>query len=57
MKALRLALATGILIAVTGLTPAAIANDCSDPKKPCGGCTINRDFSLEDPRPVICYPT
>ncbi len=55
MKVIRLAIVTGLVTATLGLAPAAQATDCSDPKKPCGGCQINRELSLEDPRPIICY--
>ena len=54
MKALRLVIAAGLATAALGFTPAH-ATDCSDPKKPCGGCHLNREISTEDLRPVICY--
>jgi hypothetical protein len=57
MRALRLALAAGIVAGMIGIAPAAQANDCSNPKDPCGGCELNRNWSLEDPIPVRCYPT
>jgi hypothetical protein len=56
MKALRLFLVTGLLTVVLGIAPAH-ANDCSNPKQQCGGCHLNPDFSTEDLRPVVCYPT
>jgi hypothetical protein len=55
MKALRLAVATGLVVGLMGMTAPAQANDCSDPKRPCGGCQINRNFSTEDLRPIVCY--
>ena len=55
MKALRLAIVTGLVTAVLGITPPALATDCSNPKQPCGGCRLNTEFSLEDPRPIECY--
>jgi hypothetical protein len=55
MKALRLAIAMGLVTAMLGFAPAAMANDCSDKKRPCGGCMPNPGFSLEDPRPIVCY--
>jgi hypothetical protein len=54
MKALRLLVATVLVSGLLGAAP-AYATDCSDPKKPCGGCHINREISVEDPRPIICY--
>ena len=54
LKALRLALAVGLMSVLLGATPAH-ATDCSDPKKPCGGCHINREISTSDLRPIICY--
>jgi hypothetical protein len=54
MKALRLAVVTGLFTALLGLTP-AYATDCSNPKQPCGGCHLNLDFSVENPRPIECY--
>ena len=54
LKVLRLVLATGLMTALLGVSPAH-ATDCSDPKKPCGGCHINREISTSDLRPVICY--
>jgi hypothetical protein len=55
MKALRLAIATGLLAGVMGFATPARANDCSDPKRPCGGCRINWEMSTQDPRPIVCY--
>ncbi|HJR45665.1 MAG TPA: hypothetical protein VJ927_08685 [Actinomycetota bacterium] len=55
MKAIRLALATGLVAAVLGIATPAYATDCSNPKQPCGGCHLNREMSLEDPRPIVCY--
>jgi hypothetical protein len=58
MKALRLAIVTGLVTATLGLAaPPVYANDCSDtkPGQQCGGCSLNPDFSLEDPRPVRCW--
>ena len=55
MKALRIAIATGLMTAVLGIATPAQATDCSNPKEPCGGCNLNREFSLEDPRPFVCY--
>lgn len=55
MKALRLAVATGLIGAVMAISAPAQANDCSDPKRPCGGCSINWEMSTEDLRPVICH--
>ena len=57
MKALRLAIVMGLITVVLGVTPAALATDCSDskPQQQCGGCQLNRDFSLDDPRPIVCY--
>jgi hypothetical protein len=54
MKALRLAIATGLLMVVLGITPAAQANDCTNPKQ-CGGCHVNWEFSVQDPHPIVCY--
>jgi len=57
MKALRLAIAMGLVTAVLGITPAALANDCSNtkPGQQCGGCQLNPNFSTEDLRPIVCY--
>ena len=57
MKTLRLAIVTGLITMVLGITPSAQATDCSDakPHQPCGGCQLNPDFRLDDPRPIVCY--
>lgn len=56
MKALRLVLATGLITAALGFTPAhATQCDPDNPKDDCGGCELNRDFSTEDLRPIRCY--
>lgn len=56
MKAARLVLATGLITAMFGFSPAhATKCDESNPKDDCGGCQINRDFSTEDLRPIVCY--
>jgi nitrate/TMAO reductase-like tetraheme cytochrome c subunit len=55
MKALRLAIATGLVAGLMAIAAPAHANDCSNPKQTCGGCHINWRISSEDPRPVICY--
>lgn len=54
MRTLRLAILTGLITVIFGATP-AYANDCSDKPSQCGGCQINRDFSTEDLRPIVCY--
>ncbi|HYI45570.1 MAG TPA: hypothetical protein VE174_08970 [Actinomycetota bacterium] len=55
MKALRLAIATGLFTALLGITP-AYATDCSNPKQPCGGCHLRlAEMTVEDPRPIECY--
>jgi hypothetical protein len=54
MKLLRLALATGLMTAVLGFSPAH-ATQCTKPNQPCGGCQINWEMSTEDPRPIVCY--
>ncbi|HEX2195403.1 MAG TPA: hypothetical protein VHJ76_00635 [Actinomycetota bacterium] len=56
MKAFRLALATGLITAALGFAPAhATQCDPDNPKDDCGGCELNRDFSTEDLRPIVCY--
>ena len=57
MKALRLAIVMGLMTVVLGITPHALATDCSDakPGQQCGGCQLNRDFSTDDLRPIVCY--
>ena len=55
MKALRIAIVIGLLAALMAISAPAQANDCSDPKRPCGGCRLNPEFSTEDLRPIVCY--
>ncbi len=55
MKALRLVLATGVLTAMFGLAPAQATQCEENPKEQCGGCQLNRNFSKDDPRPIVCY--
>ena len=55
MRALRLVLATGLITAMFGLSPAQATKCEENPKEPCGGCQLNRDFSTEDLRPIVCY--
>jgi cytidine deaminase len=55
MKALRLAIATTVAAGLVAIAAPAQANDCSNPKQPCGGCRINWEMSTQDPRPIICY--
>ncbi|HYO60687.1 MAG TPA: hypothetical protein VEU29_02180 [Actinomycetota bacterium] len=56
MKGLRLVLATGLITAALGVSPAhATKCDESNPKDDCGGCEVNWKISKEDPRPVVCY--
>lgn len=56
MRGIRLVLATALVTAALGVAPAhATKCDESNPKDDCGGCEINREFSTEDPRPVVCY--
>jgi hypothetical protein len=55
MKALRLAIATSLVAGLMAIAAPAQANDCSNPKQPCGGCHINWEMSTQDPRPIICY--
>lgn len=50
----RLVLAGAVVASLTAVSPAS-ATDCSNPKEPCGGCSINRNFSTEDLRPIRCY--
>ena len=56
MKAIRLALLVALISGLFGAAP-AYANDCSGtkPVQQCGGCQINRNFSTEDMRPIVCY--
>ena len=53
----RAVLAAAVVVSFGVLTaPAASANDCSSPKQPCGGCSLN--LSSDDPLDwVECYPT
>lgn len=55
MKTLRVLILAALATMVFGVGPAQ-ANDCSNPKQPCGGCHINPNFSTQDPRPIVCYP-
>lgn len=56
MQAFRLVLATGLITAALGFAPAhATQCDPDNPKSDCGGCEINRNFSTEDLRPIVCY--
>lgn len=44
------------MTAIMGVSPAhATKCDESNPKDDCGGCELNRDFSTEDLRPIVCY--
>ena len=55
MKALRLVLATGLVTAMLGISPAHATQCEENPKEQCGGCRINREMSTEDLRPIVCY--
>ena len=55
MKALRVTLVAAIVIAMLGLAAPAYATDCSDNPKDCRACEFNDEFSLRDPRPIVCY--
>ncbi len=54
MKAIRFAVAVGLMTVALGISPAS-ATDCTDPKQSCGSCGINWEMSTEDPRPIVCY--
>jgi hypothetical protein len=56
-KGIRLAIVGGLVAATLGIGSPANATDCSDtkPGQQCGGCQLNRDFSTEDLRPIVCY--
>ena len=54
MKTIRLVLATGLLTALMGFSPAN-ATVCTKPGQPCRGCYVNTEISKEDPRPIICH--
>ena len=63
MKLATRLLLAGVLAASFAVTGTASANDCSNPKTPCGGCSLNpnvlEDLDLADPqvRDVVrCYP-
>lgn len=51
----RLLLATALAASFAVASPAS-ANDCSDPKRPCGGCSVNLQ-ATEVTQIVRCYPT
>ena len=60
--AARLLLAGALAASFAVTAVPATANDCSNPKNPCGGCTVNREV-LDDLRDgvhasdvVRCYP-
>lgn len=55
-SAARLVLATALAGSfLTIAAPAASANDCSNPKTPCGGCSLN--LQATDVRDlVVCHP-
>lgn len=53
--AARLILAAAVATSFVGVTaPAASANDCSNPKQPCGGCSVNLDREIRNV--VECHP-
>lgn len=56
-KALRLAIMSALVVSALSIASPASATDCSDtkPGQQCGGCQLNRNFSSEDLRPVVCY--
>ncbi len=52
----QLVLAASVAAAFVAVSaPAASANDCSDPKRPCGGCSLN--LRATSPLELIeCHP-
>ena len=54
--AARFVLAAALATSFLGVTaPAASANDCSNPKQPCGGCSLN--LQATDVRDLVeCHP-
>jgi hypothetical protein len=51
----RLLLAAAVLAGCAATAVPASANDCSDPKQPCGGCSLN--LQTDDPtRLIVCHP-
>lgn len=55
MRALRLVLATGLITAMFGFSPAHATKCEENPKEPCGGCQVNPAFPRDDLRPIVCY--
>jgi hypothetical protein len=53
--AVRLALAGLVAAGAAALATPAAANDCSNPKDPCGGCHLNLD-ATEITNLVECHP-
>ena len=55
--AARLVLSAAVVVSFGVLAaPSASANDCSNPKQPCGGCSVN--LQATDVRELVeCYPT
>jgi hypothetical protein len=51
----RLLVLAAVAASFATVSPAS-ANDCSDPKRPCGGCSVNLD-ATEVTQIVRCYPT
>jgi hypothetical protein len=51
----RLVLAAALAASAAVTAVPAAANDCSDPKRPCGGCSLN--LQATDPRDLVeCHP-
>jgi hypothetical protein len=51
----RLLLVAAVLAGCAATAVPASANDCSDPKQPCGGCSLN--LQTDDPtRLIVCHP-
>lgn len=51
----RLVLAAALAAASFAASSPASATDCSDPKKGCGACRVNPDFSVERLNVIECY--